>query len=108
MLKKEGKKIIYEYDFGDGWEHNVILETILPFDEKLEYPVCTAGKMNCPPEDYGGIWGYYNMLKILKNPGDEEYETYSEWLGEEFDPERFDQDEVNRMLQNRHSRGLYF
>ena len=107
LLKKEKEGMIYEYDFGDGWEHKIMLEKILPFDEKTKYPVCTAGKMNCPPEDCGGIWGYYNMLEVLQNPEDEEYEDYSEWLGDDFDPEYFDKDQVNRMLQNRNTRGLY-
>ena len=51
--------------------------------------------MNCPPEDCGGIWGYYNMLEVLQNPNEEEYEDYREWLGDDFDPEYFDKDEVN-------------
>ena len=107
LLSKGKENMIYEYDFGDGWEHKIVLEKILPFDEKIKYPVCTAGKMNCPPEDCGGIWGYYNMLEVLQNPEDEEYEDYSEWLGDDFDPEYFDKDQVNRMLQNRNTRGLY-
>ncbi len=107
LLKKEKESMIYEYDFGDGWEHKIVLEKILPFDEEIKYPVCTAGKMNCPPEDCGGIWGYYNMLEVLQNPEDEEYEDYREWLGDDFDPEYFDKDQVNRLLQTRDTRGLY-
>ena len=107
LLKKETESMIYEYDFGDGWEHKIVLEKILPFDEEIKYPVCTAGKMNCPPEDCGGIWGYYNMLEVLQNPEDEEYEDYREWLGDDFDPEYFDKDQVNRLLQVRDTRGLY-
>ena len=98
LLSKGKENMIYEYDFGDGWEHKIVLEKILPFDEKIKYPVCTAGKMNCPPEDCGGIWGYYNMLEVLQNPEDEEYEDYREWLGDDFDPEYFDKDRINRLL----------
>jgi hypothetical protein len=98
LLKKEKEKIVYEYDFGDGWEHDVLLEKILPVDEKLKYPVCLAGKMNCPPEDCGGVWGYSELLEILKHPKHEEYDSYIEWLGGEFDPERFDKEAVNEML----------
>jgi len=68
LLTKKKEKIIYEYDFGDGWEHDVIVEKILPVDEKFKYPICLEGKMNCPPEDCGGIWGYSDMLEILKQP----------------------------------------
>ncbi len=101
LLKKEKEKIIYEYDFGDGWEHNIILEKILPLDDKITYPVCLKGKMNCPPEDCGGVWGYSEMLEILKQPDHEEYESYIEWLGGEFDPEYFDKDEVNELLREK-------
>jgi hypothetical protein len=99
LLVKAKEKIIYEYDFGDSWEHEVILEKILPFDEKMKYPVCLAGEMNCPPEDCGGIWGYADMLEIVKQPDHEEYESYMEWLGDDFAPEDFDINEVNELLE---------
>jgi len=99
LLKKEKDRIIYEYDFGDSWEHDVILEKILSLDKNTKYPVCLTGKMQCPPEDCGGIWGYAEMLEILKDPDHEEYEEYMEWLGETFDPEYFDKDEVNKLLR---------
>ncbi len=59
-----------------------------------------TGKNNCPPEDCGGIWGYYDMLEILKHPEHEEYKEYVEWLGEEFDPKYFDKNEINEMLES--------
>jgi len=99
LLKTEKEKLLYEYDFGDGWAHDIVLEKILPFDSKIEYPVCTAGKMCCPPEDCGGIWGYADMLEVLKQPKHEEYESFMEWLGGEFDPEYFDIEEVNELLR---------
>jgi len=99
LLKKEKDKIVYEYDFGDGWEHDVLLEKILPADEKFKSPVCLAGKMACPPEDCGGVWGYADLLEILKNPKHKEYDSYMDWLGGEFDPEHFDKEAVNKLLQ---------
>ncbi|MDZ7725918.1 MAG: plasmid pRiA4b ORF-3 family protein [candidate division KSB1 bacterium] len=90
MNKKE--KIIYEYDFGDGWEHDIVLEKILAFDEDTQYPVCLDGEMNCPPEDCGGAFGYSDMLDILKDPDHKEYESTIEWLGGEFDPKYFDKE----------------
>jgi len=101
LLKRTKDKLTYEYDFGDGWKHEILLEKILPFDESLKYPVCLAGKMSCPPEDCGGVWGYSDMLEILKDPEHEEYEKYLEWLGGDFDPEDFDKDEVNEMLRTK-------
>jgi hypothetical protein len=101
LLKTDKEEITYEYDFGDGWMHDIILEKILEPDDKIKYPVCLAGKMNCPPEDCGGVWGYSAMLKILKKPDHKEYENYIDWLGEKFDPEYFNIDKVNKLLRKK-------
>lgn len=98
LLKKEKDKIKYEYDFGDGWVHDIVLEKILPLDNDKTYPVCIGGKNSCPPEDCGGIYGYFHILEVLKNPQNEEYEEIKDWLGEVFDPEKFDLQEVNSVL----------
>lgn len=101
LLKKENDKFKYEYDFGDGWEHDIILEKILPLNDNFKNPICLAGKMNCPPEDCGGVWGYSAMLKILKQPNHKEYGSYIEWLGGKFNPEHFNMDKVNKMLNTK-------
>ncbi len=88
-------KITYEYDFGDGWEHEVVVKKVLEADPKQHYPVLIEGAGACPPEDCGGIWGYAEMLETLKKPGTEAYEELTEWLGEEFDPEEFELEETN-------------
>ncbi len=84
----------YEYDFGDSWIHTVKLEKILPVTIGEKYPKCLAGKMACPPEDCGGIPGYYHMLSVLSDSNNEEYTEMIEWLGGKFDPEKFDPDNV--------------
>lgn len=90
----------YTYDFGDNWEHIIKLEKITSLDADATYPQCIKGKMACPPEDCGGVWGYQEMLDILKDPKHEEYEETVEWMGEDFDPERFKpQDVVFRDLK---------
>lgn len=99
VMKKPKDKMIYEYDFGDSWEHNLILEKILTKDEKINHPICLEGAMACPPEDCGGLGGYYNLLAIIKNPEDEEYEEMMEWLGHEFNPEEFDLEKINKLLK---------
>jgi len=99
ILIRETAQFIYIYDFGDYWEHEVTVERILSSDEELRHPVCIDGKRACPPEDCGGIWGYSDLLKIIRNPAHEEYEEMMEWLGGEFDPNQFDIDEVNRRLK---------
>ena len=91
-LEKDHKnsKICYEYDFGDSWLHEVSLEKILPAKSNVQYPICSAGKRACPPEDCGGAPGYYNLLRIIKNPKHPEHDSMMEWLEEDFDPEDFD------------------
>jgi len=101
LLAFEKEHVIYEYDFGDSWQHEVLLEKILPIDAKTTYPVCIKGKMNCPPDDCGGIWGYANMLEVIKQPNHEEYEDLMDWLGGEFDPEFFDVEDVNELLKEK-------
>jgi len=85
---------IYEYDFGDSWRHTVKLEKILKAAIGEKYPKCIAGKRACPPEDCGGTDGYRNLIKILKNPENEEYEEMVEWTGGDYDPEEFDPQEI--------------
>ena len=65
----------------------------------MRYPVCLAGKRACPPEDCGGIWGYAQLLETLQDPDDPEHEDMLEWVGEEFDPEAFDLEEINEELK---------
>jgi hypothetical protein len=87
-------KANYEYDFGDGWEHEITLEKILPVNANDKYPQCIAGARACPPEDCGGVYGYENLLKIIKDPNHEEYKEQIKWLGGEFNPEDFDHKSV--------------
>ncbi|MCL6478954.1 MAG: plasmid pRiA4b ORF-3 family protein [Peptococcaceae bacterium] len=88
----------YEYDFGDGWNHSIQVEKILPAKEKIK-PLCLAGERACPPEDCGGPWGYENLLEILSNPEHDEYDETLAWVREDFDPEFFDLDELNKELK---------
>ena len=82
-------KANYEYDFGDGWEHEIVLEEILPATIGIRYPQCIDGDRACPPEDCGGVWGYDNLVKIMKNKRHKEYKELIEWLGEHFYAENF-------------------
>ncbi len=84
----------YEYDFGDDWVHEVLLEKILPRERGTVYPKCVGGRRACPPEDCGGVGGYENLLEIIRDPENEEYEEMLEWLGGDFDPEDFDAKKV--------------
>ena len=96
-------KFIYEYDFGDSWEHLIEAVKIGPPIDGVKYPVCLAGKLACPPDDCGGIGGYYDMLEAIKDPKREDYEDMLAWVGEDFDPERFDIDEINAALARKNT-----
>jgi hypothetical protein len=101
----EKSGFVYEYDFGDGWEHDIVVEKILPQAAEAKYPLCLAGKRACPPEDVGGIWGYEELLEIVKDPKHPEYQERLEWLGRKLDPEYFDPAEVNRALSKKPRKG---
>ena len=89
-FNEDNRNARYEYDFGDSWIHTIKLEKILPATIGEKYPKCIDGKMACPPEDCGGIGGYYHLLSVLSDPDNEEYTEMIEWLGGEFNPEIFD------------------
>ncbi len=99
VLTSSTKKFTYVYDFGDSWTHEITIEKFLPVDAKRDYPVCLAGENQCPPEDCGGIFGYYNLLEILKNKKHPEYRSMREWLDGDFDPTFFEIHEVNNILK---------
>ncbi|GMR08808.1 MAG: hypothetical protein BMS9Abin26_1815 [Gammaproteobacteria bacterium] len=97
-IATEGSSFIYDYDFGDGWEHDIKIEKILPAEPGADYPVCLDGQRACPPEDCGGPHGYAYMLEAFNDPDNGEHEEIVEWLGDNFDAEVFDVDAVNRFM----------
>lgn len=94
FFRQEKDKADYWYDFGDDWFHLVVLEKILPRDPKQEYPMCLAGKLACPPEDSHGVWGYYEMLAALQDQKHPRHFEFLDWLGGDFDPNKFDPKDV--------------
>ena len=100
LITLEGKKFRYDYDFGDDWRHDILIEKILPANPNQKLPVCIAGKRACPPEDVGGVWGYDGFLEAINDPKHPEHEDYLEWIDGSFDPAAFDLDEVNRRLKS--------
>ena len=99
LLEAEKDRIIYEYDFGDSWIHDIILEKVLPLDKEKYYPVCIEGKKNTPPEDIGGIPGYYQFLEARKDPNHELRDFFDPFLMKEFDPDDFDKEDINEALK---------
>lgn len=99
VVSRPRAKFVYEYDFGDSWEHEIALEKILPAEAGVRYPLCLAGQRACPPEDCGGVWGYGDLLDALQDEEHPDREELLEWLGEGFDPEAFHLAQVNAMLK---------
>ncbi len=91
LIPRSGKpcRWRYAYDFGDGWEHEVLFEGTPTPEPKTKYPLCVEGERACPPEDCGGPWGYQGLLEALQDPGHEEHEATLEWVGGAFQPEKF-------------------
>src|ERR1700674_1632571 len=104
LLKSGVARFAYTYDFGDNWEHTVAIEKPQPAADGDAYPLCVAGKRNCPPEDCGGPWGYRHLLEVLADPTNPDYAEQSEWVGEEFSPATFDIDTANAVLNARFKR----
>jgi hypothetical protein len=91
-------KFFYEYDFGDSWDHEILVEKIQSPESDIKYPLCIKGKRACPPEDVGGVWGYMEFVEAMSNPDHDEHDSYFEWWGGEYDPEEFDIEAVNQAL----------
>ncbi len=92
---------MYEYDFGDGWRHEIQIEKVISTDETpLKHPVLVAGERACPPEDIGGIPGYEDFLEAISNPENEEHQEMLDWYGsDDFDPDFFEKDGINKILK---------
>ena len=104
LVKSGVARFAYTYDFGDNWEHTIVIESRAPPLEPASYPTCVAGKRHCPPEDCGGPWGYEHLLAVLADPAHPERAEQSEWLGEELDPDEFAIDSANATLAARFHR----
>ncbi|MBN1260214.1 MAG: plasmid pRiA4b ORF-3 family protein [Anaerolineae bacterium] len=100
LVTGEKFRFVYEYDFGDSWIHQLVVEKILPVDPDQHYPVCIKGKRACPVEDAGGVWGYMIFLEAINDPEHPQHDEYEEWIGlDHFDPEEFDLEAVNKQLE---------
>jgi hypothetical protein len=94
----EKARFIYEYDFGDSWYHDILVEKILHPEGEQKHPVCLSGRRSRPPEDCGGISGYCEFLEAVSDPKHPDHEDMLAWAGVDFDPERFDKEKINSLL----------
>lgn len=102
IFKDKFSKLLYVYDFGDNWVHEITLESIS--EDKQKTAICLSGKGACPPEDCGSIYGYEGMKEVFATePESEEADEYREWLGmdegEMWDTGAFDLEEINMYLK---------
>lgn len=100
LLRKPKKKLLYEYDFGDGWMHEILLEKQLPLIGNQDPVKCLGAVGACPPEDIGGVFGYERFLEVINNPDHPEHEDMADWYGaDRFDPAAVDIEEINAALR---------
>jgi hypothetical protein len=104
VLRRPGAKMVYTYDFGDNWEHAVVLEKQMPLLPDMSDPICIDGNLACPPDDCGGIPGFYELLDALADPNHEQHQEMRDWVRGEYDPQAFSVEEVNRKLAPRRRR----
>ncbi|MBI4237631.1 MAG: plasmid pRiA4b ORF-3 family protein [Deltaproteobacteria bacterium] len=105
FFERAKQSCTYTYDFGDNWEHAVVFERWTERPDAPTIPVCIAGEQNAPPEDCGGVPGYYGLLEAIADPAHPEHETFSEWLGGPFDPTQFDMAAINAQLKRIKGKG---
>lgn len=105
VLRRKGQRLRYIYDYGDGWLHDVLVESTGRSEDKAPYLVCLAGEGACPPEDSGGLGGYAGKLRAAADPSSEFHQEAMDWLPADFDPTHFDLTEANRRLWRVRMRG---
>lgn len=98
LVSGEKFKFFYTYDMGDSWDHEILVEQVLPREADKRYPSCLTGKRACPPEDCGGVWGYAEFVAAIQDPNHPDHEQMLEWVGRDFDPNEFDIKQVNGQL----------
>jgi hypothetical protein len=98
IVPAKGGRLIYWYDFGDDWYHEIVVKEVAVAQGQVGIPRCVAGAGACPPEDCGGPPGYANLLEAISDPKHEDHEDMLDWVGDGFDPAAFDLEGVNEEL----------
>ncbi len=98
-LATEGATLHYEYDYGDSWHHEIVVEKVIGGAESKD-PICLDGQRACPPDDVGGAGGYADFLEAIADPRHEQHRDMLRWVGGRFDPDRFDLTDANAALRS--------
>jgi hypothetical protein len=113
LISRKGERFAYEYDFGDGWKHTIVVEELGEAVAGETVPACLIGRRACPPEDCGGPYGYADFVEAVADPKHERHDELLDWVGGQFDPDFFELDDVNDTLakiarpRRAHGRGLH-
>lgn len=99
LINKSGQKFQYIYDFGDDWNHRLVLEDTEENEGGQVLPLCIAGQGSCPPEDCGGIHGYYEFVEAMQSPKHGRHKELKKWYGKKYDPSEFDLNGINKSLE---------
>ncbi|HEY0281854.1 MAG TPA: plasmid pRiA4b ORF-3 family protein [Rhizomicrobium sp.] len=98
LVESKVKRFDYLYDMGDSWEHELRVEKVLPAEPATRYPRFIGGAGACPPEDVGGLPGFYNLLEALEDPKHPNHEDMLDWCGGRFDPNALDEASIRKRL----------
>lgn len=98
-LVEAGTSFSYEYDFGDSWNHEIVVESVESVPQALKVAVCLDGQRACPPEDCGGVHGFAGFLEAIGDPDHDEHQDYLDRAGGSYDPANFDLAATNAALQ---------
>lgn len=98
LIDGKVKRFTYLYDMGDSWEHELRIEKVLPADSDIKYPRFVDGTGSCPPEDVGGLPGFYAFLEALEDPDHPDHEDLTDWYGGTFDPSALDETKIRKRL----------
>jgi hypothetical protein len=98
LIERKVKRFAYIYDMGDGWEHDLRIEKVLPADPDTRYPRFIDGAMAGPPEDIGGVPGFYEFLDAIEDPDHPEHDDLLDWYGGPFDPTDLDEAAIKKCL----------
>ncbi len=100
VLAARKAKMRWDYDFGDGWQHSIVVEAIGPANSQVTYPRCIGGRRACPPEDCGGVWGFEDLLAAIEDPAHPRHDELQDWLPIDYDPSQFDADETTEYMRS--------
>ncbi|WP_404424901.1 plasmid pRiA4b ORF-3 family protein [Nibricoccus sp. IMCC34717] len=93
------ERILYVYQFGEGWQVEVRVEGVRPMEKHVHYPTCIGGERAGPPEDCGGLDAFHDMLECIKEPNTDLGREWVEWLGPDYNPELCDVEKINKALK---------